>query len=430
MKRSQRPNADCGLGCSRIKLIELAQYFIPTIVTQMHEDAHLTHFVSQHIRSWGNIEITLMMTCGQSSMPRIPVKVYEFAPLDNELLVQIQYKTDPVTHKRVQLKKQSPALGMVHINKNEEKVYDKYISDIVDNHILAFANLCWLEDDNNFQAKLFKLMVKLQPKNDEEEKIRREVFRLLVATFIVSHVLNIAEETKHAALKKMHSYQPNAYVQNFTSPRMTNRQLKYFFSRIQRSIMNNVLNKLQQIFKSSKGCDKWLGAFIAVVGMCMAHEEMQKTIHLVQLTKAATENRDSRQLQDYADIANRDIDSRMHFINQIFRWKYNRKYNPLRDADHDWNKEVGFGDENSVTFVRQVAQLVKENSKLMPFELCMYALTVSSRLFDGETIRQHLACQPGQLLIQARRQVPALVLAASGVVREPCHTFPQTVFGV
>jgi hypothetical protein len=144
---------------------------------------------------------------------------------------------------------------------------------------------------------------------------------------------------------------------------MTNRQLKYFFSRLQRSIMSNVLNKLQQIFKSSKGCDKWLAAFVAVIGMCMAHEEMQKTIHLVQQTKATTEKLDYRECQSRADIACRDIDSRMSFVNQIFRWKYNRKCNPLRDADHDWNKEVGFGDENSVLFVRQVAQLVKENSK-------------------------------------------------------------------
>ncbi|KAF2652266.1 hypothetical protein K491DRAFT_54790 [Lophiostoma macrostomum CBS 122681] len=360
-KRSLRPNADCGLGCSRIKLIELAPYFIPTLVTSMHEDAHLTHFVTQHIRQWSNVEITLYMTCGQSSMPRIPVKVYEFIPADDELLVQIQYKTDPTTNVRVPVKKQSPALGIVHINHNEEKKYDRYISDIVDHHMLAFADLCWMEDNNDFPRKLLKLMIKLQTKNDDEAKLRREVFRLLVATFIVSHVLNIAEENKIEALSKMRSYKPGAYIQNFTTPRMTNRQLKYFFSRLQRSIMNNVLNKLQQIFKSSKGCDKWIAAFIAVIGMCMAHEDMQKTIHLVQDTKAATEKLDLRDCQLRADFACREIDSRMSFINQIFRWKYNRKCNPLMNPGHDWKKEVGFGDENSVTFVRQVAQLVKEN---------------------------------------------------------------------
>jgi hypothetical protein len=142
---------------------------------------------------------------------------------------------------------------------------------------------------------------------------------------------------------------------------MTNRQLKYFFSRLHRSILSTVLNKLQQIFKSSKGCDKWLAAFVSVVGMCMAMEDQQMTMHCVMETKARTEG--AHGTQGKADIACREIDGRMNFISQIFRWKYNRKCNPLRDCDLDWEKEVGFGDETSVAFVRQVAQLVKDNSK-------------------------------------------------------------------
>lgn len=168
LKRSQRPNADCGLGCIRIKLVELAHYFLPGLVTQMHEDSHLKHFVSQHIHQWGSQEFTVYMTCGRRNMPRIPVKVYEFMPRGNELLVQIQYVTDPITNERKAVKKQSPALGMVHINHNEEKMYDKYISDIVDNHLDAFGELCWLEDDNDFQQKLFRLMTRVKPKNDDE----------------------------------------------------------------------------------------------------------------------------------------------------------------------------------------------------------------------------------------------------------------------
>ncbi|EUC35454.1 hypothetical protein COCCADRAFT_24635 [Bipolaris zeicola 26-R-13] len=361
-KRSQRPNADCGLGCNRMKLIDLSPYFLPSLVTQMHEDSNLTRFVTQYIQQWGNDELTVFMTCGQNSMPRIPVKVYEFIPRGDELLVQIQYRLDPRTQKRIPIKKRSPALGMVHINHNEEKKYDKYISDIVDHHLDAFGELCWMEDDNDFQQKLFKLMTRVKPKSDDESKLLREIFRLIIVTFIMSHTLTIAEETKVATLSRMHSYGgPNSYVDNFTSPRMTNRQLKYFFSRLQRSIQANVLNKLQQILKSSKGCDKWLAAFVAVLGMCMALEDQQKTIHLVMLTKAQTEGLDQRDAQDMADEACREIDNRMHFVQQIFRWKYNRKCNPMRDADLDWEKEVGFGDASSVNFVRQTAQLVKEN---------------------------------------------------------------------
>ena len=101
-------------------------------------------------------------------MPRIPVKVYEFVPKGNELLSQIQYYICPNTQQRIVRRKESPALGMVHINHNEEKKYDKYISDIVDNHLDAFGELCWLDSDNDFQQKLFKLMTRVKPKSDEE----------------------------------------------------------------------------------------------------------------------------------------------------------------------------------------------------------------------------------------------------------------------
>lgn len=361
-KRSQRPNADCGLGCSRIKLIELAQYFLPSLVMQIHEDTHLTHFVTQFIHQWNNQEITVYMTCSQKKMPRIPVKVYEFAPRGKELLEQIQYQTDKRTQQRVAQKKVSPALGMVHINHNEEKKYDKYINDIVDNHLAAFTEICWADDDNDFAPRLFKLMTRVKPETEDEQKLLREVYRLVVCTFIMSHTLTIAEETKIQTLSKMHSFtHAGAYAQNFTSPRMTNRQLKYFFARIQRSITNAVLNKLQQIFKSSKGCDKWVSAFLAVTGMALAYEDQQKTVHQVMQTRAMTEGWDQRDAQAQANIANREIDARMNFISQIFRWKYNRKVNPLRDAYLDWDQEIGFGNESSILFVRQVAQLVKEN---------------------------------------------------------------------
>jgi hypothetical protein len=182
----------------------------------------------------------------------------------------------------------------------------------------------------------------------------------------MSHTLTIAEETKHNTLSRMHSYHgAHSYVQDFTSPRMTNRQLKYFFSRIRKNSLATVLNKLQQIFKSSKGCDKWLAAFVAVLGLCMAHEDQQQLIHTTMSTKASDENLDARDAQKQAEIACREIDERMSFIYGLFRWKYNRKCNPIRDASHAWDREAGFGDQDSVTFVRQVSQLVMDNSKFL-----------------------------------------------------------------
>jgi hypothetical protein len=156
-----------------VKLIDLAYEFLPTLVTQMHEDSYLTHFVTKHIRAWNNTEITIMVTCGQDLMPRIPVKVYEFVPSSDELLFQIQYRTDPVTHKRYTVRKASPALGMLQINRDEEKRYDEYISTIVDHHVDAFGELCWMDADNDFQQKLFWLMTRVRSKTPEEVSTAR-----------------------------------------------------------------------------------------------------------------------------------------------------------------------------------------------------------------------------------------------------------------
>jgi len=328
----------------------------------MHEDQYLTGFVTRHISYWGNTEHTLLMTCGQKHMPRISVKVYEFAPLDQELLISRQYITDPATHKRRLVERRSPPLGMVQINTNEEERYKQYIKDIVQDHIDAFGRLAWMEDDNDFQEKLFKLMSKVKCKSKDERDLLTEVFRLIVVSFIMSHTLTIADENIHV-LSHLHNSQNT--IQKFTSPRMTNRQLKFFFSRIQKASVTAVLNKMQQIFKSSKGCDKWLAAFVTVLGLCMAHEDMQQRVHTTMSTRAAEEGQDERVMQARAEETCREIDERMEFIFGIFRWKYNRKCNPLRDAKHAWDREAGFGDEDSLTFVRRVAQLVAENTDFL-----------------------------------------------------------------
>lgn len=199
--------------------------------------------------------------------------------------------------------------------------------------------------------------------NKTQRDLLTEVFRLIVVSFIMSHTLTIADEGLHV-LSHLHNSQTQ--VQKFTSPRMTNRQLKFFFSRIQKASITAVLNKMQQIFKSSKGCDKWLAAFVTVLGLCMAHEDMQQRVHTTMSTRAADEGRDERDMQQRAEETCREIDDRMEFIFGIFRWKYNRKCNPLRDAKHAWGHEVGFEDEDSLTFVRRVATLVAENSTSTP----------------------------------------------------------------
>lgn len=189
-----------------------------------------------------------------------------------------------------------PALGMKYIDHKNEEEYDRYITEIVEDHLDAFGELCWKEDEHDFQRKLFKLMTGVKPKTEDDAKLLREVFRLIVVTYIMSHTLTMAKEAKGEVLSRMHSYSgPDSY--DFTSPHMANRQMKYFFSRLQRSIQTAVLNKLHRIFATSEGHEKWLVALIAVLGLCMAQEDQQKTIHLVMETRASIDGLDERNAQ-------------------------------------------------------------------------------------------------------------------------------------
>jgi hypothetical protein len=210
-----------------------------------------------------------------------------------------------------------------------------------------------MEDADGFQKDLLEIIINLQLKG-EDVKLRREVFRLLVVTFILSHVLNVAEGRKHSALSMMKSYEPDAYLPKHTSPRLVNGQLKYFFYQLHEHIRNSVLDRLQKIFRSSG--DRWLAASIAVIGVCMAQEEMQKLTHLVQNTKAASENLDHSTCQVQADVECRDIDSFAQSIFGIFQRK-NCPHDPVKNAGYDWNKEDN-------RFAREVMQLVQENSEL------------------------------------------------------------------
>jgi len=192
----------------------------------------------------------------------------------------------------------------------------------------------------------------------------------------MGHTLTIQEETKEQSLRQLQSYIPGLYA-NFCSPRMTNRQLKYFFCRLHQTIMTNVLNKLQQIFKSSKGCDKWTSAFCAVLGLAMAHEDNQKTIHLVTQTKAASHEMSVQDAETQSDATCEDIDGKFSFIMGIFRWKYNRGYNPLRDSEQDWMSKLK--DPGAIQFARDVSILVRENSTCRSFRIEEILANESSR---------------------------------------------------
>jgi hypothetical protein len=174
----------------------------------------------------------------------------------------------------------------------------------------------------------------------------------------MSHSLTIAKEEELSNYPK------------FSSPRILNRQLKHVFSHLRHSIFSLVLDKLQQILKSSQGHDEWTAAFITVLGMCMALEDEQKTTHLIMSTQAATTDIDARFAQEQAENACRDIDKHMMVVIKIFCSRFHYEPPSKQDSDHGWNREANLGASRRVEFVRQVTKLIRDNSKF--WVLCRY----------------------------------------------------------
>lgn len=357
MKRAQRPNANVGLGCSRIKLTEFTSLFLHPRSTSFYSNSHLTNTVTFHIRQWGNVEHNLFLSCGKD-LPRFPCKAYEFIPKSDELLRGFrQYKVYSGTgHLLFEGVTKSPPLGIVHVNPKEEEKYSKYVNDIVYNHLDQFGNCFWEGDSDNFERKLFNLMLRINPSSDGDAMLLKELIRLIVITYIMGCSLHIPDECKLFTLSRLYSYTGELDIKEVCSPRMVNYQIKYFFSRLYLQSMQNMLLQLQQVFKSSKGCDKWIIAFCALVGLAISLEHQQRTIYLMTATATDPPNE-----QTEYDSGCREMDTKFDFLVQLFRLKYNRRFNPFTEPTDAAIPELQ--DADAVKFVRNVATLVRDNRK-------------------------------------------------------------------
>jgi hypothetical protein len=142
---------------------------------------------------------------------------------------------------------------------------------------------------------------------------------------------------------------------------MANRQLKVLYCSLFGQIMDSVLRRLQQVLRSSRGGAKWTSAFVALLGLAMCFEEVQRTAHANQDADALMGQMDEWDATQSAEAACRCIDEKFQFMANLFRWKYHRGFNPLRDYEDSKVKETL--SESSLLFVRSVAALVQEKSE-------------------------------------------------------------------
>ncbi|KAF2842791.1 hypothetical protein M501DRAFT_993562 [Patellaria atrata CBS 101060] len=349
--------SDHQFGCNRTRLFELIEYFMPELMVGIHDEKVLRQFGDKHIRRWTGNHVQLALVPGQG-LPPLTCETYEFHPSTGELLRQFQYKNNPDTGECTREIKKSPPLGMQQLNAHNLRQYETYIDTIADKYPDQFIELFYGEEDNDFSERLLKLISNLRFKLTEadDKKLFRSIMRVIVVTYIMGHTLTIPEDQKEDVLSSLDTYQRGSYAK-FCSPRMANRQLKYLFSHLHKRMMNDLLKQLQQVLKNSS-TRRWTSAFCAILGLGMALEDSQKTIHIIMDSKAAQGELQQREADYLAEVANVSIDGQFHFITELFRLKY-KGINPFHT---DETKKLG---ANAMMFLKDVKGLFHEKENYL-----------------------------------------------------------------
>jgi len=183
---------------------------------------------------------------------------------------------------------------------------------------------------------------------------------MMVITYIMGHTLTIAEETAFGVLDAVKmSKKPAEMTTQHVSPRLANRQLKFFLNVLREKVYLELLNWQQQTLRSSpKKEATWLSAFCVTLGIAMMLEEVQRTIWIQADAKSKKEtNVTVEQANTEAFNACERIDDRYKLLVGLFQCKY---------RDKNWgvgsfgNQTPQLRDPQSNAFLREVLELLYE----------------------------------------------------------------------
>lgn len=187
---------------------------------------------------------------------------------------------------------------------------------------------------------------------------------MMIITYIMGHTLTIVEDTLPSVLAEVTlSDRPKQFTSH-TSPRLANRQLKFFFSILRTSIYGAMLKWQHRVFFSSGLKEStWLASFCAMLGFAMVLEEIQCTLQIQADAKIQRGEMAPHPAYVEASSACERIDGRFKFLVDLFQCKY---------RDKTWVEDGSFGPgtpkleglaENH--FLKQLRDLVDEKRKWM-----------------------------------------------------------------
>ena len=355
-------------------------------MTLMHQKQTIEDTVADQVVTWDKEHpITVYLTSGYG--PPLRWTLHEFKPRTNDLLGQFQYLQDPATGRQQRIHKYSPPFGLLKLDSNDDEYLNGYLESLLAPQWLWDMGWTFFEeesevDEGSFQARLLASMCKLFQSTENHDvsnfdpsqisrtltsvqlkEILKEILRMMTITYIMGHTLTIVEETLPTVLDAVR-HSPKGPTQPFVSPRLANRQLKFYFAVLRTNIYKKILKWQQQTLHSSgRKEDTWLLCFCAMLGFAMVLEEVQRTIQIQADAKAAKGEMTEDQANAEAKNACERIDHRFKLLVGLFQCKYRDK--KWGDNGSFGPQTPGFNDSVYNEFLHNVRELLEDNSKLL-----------------------------------------------------------------
>ena len=158
---------------------------------------------------------------------------------------------------------------------------------------------------------------------------------MMIITYIMGHTLTIVEDTLPSVLRNVRFSQRPSQQMRQISPRLANRQLKFFFAILRSNTYNDMLRWQQQtLHTSGKKENTWLTSFCAMLGFAMVLEEVQRTLQIQADAKVAKKEMTEEMANAEAKNACERIDARYKLLTGLFQCKY---------RDKKWGEGGSFG---------------------------------------------------------------------------------------
>lgn len=149
---------------------------------------------------------------------------------------------------------------------------------------------------------------------------------MIIITYIMGHTLTIAEGMLPAVHKHLKNRGKPAQLASQTSPRLANRQLKFFFHVLRNQSYEEILKWQEETLRMSGNKDStWLPTFCVMLTLAMVLEEVQRTIQIQADAKAQKLECSFDEAQLEARNACERIDSQFTLLICLFQCKYRDK---------------------------------------------------------------------------------------------------------